>query len=174
MGGSVAPLYIHSTLYTKPKSFSPPPPFCITFINNFLRFLTSISLTILENYYEKYGKYVMESILMFLKYFFEMHQDLFSISFRDEIQDNNYELNSIPNILLFAYLGKLLEKIPLSYKVQWEDKKFGRYMKYVSEKIMMHLNQFSDEDFENAINDNTDMILNMNELIVSFDNFEIH
>ena len=46
-------------------------------------------------------------------------------------------------------------------------------MKYISEEIMKHLNQFSDEDFENAINDDTHIGLNMNE-IISFDKFEIH
>lgn len=131
-----------------------------------------IYTTILRDYYIKYGQLVMESTLMYLKYFFEKHEDLFSISFRDKIPEN-YELNSIPNILLFSELGKLLEEIPLSYKVQWDDKKFGRYMKYVSEKIMIHLNQFSDEDFDNAINDDKHLGLDMNE-IISFDNFEIH
>ena len=126
--------------------------------------------TILRDYYKKYGQLVMETTLMYLKYFFEMHEDLFSL--RDKIPEN-YELNSIRNILLFAELGKLLEKIPLKHNVHWEDKKFGRYMKYISEEIMKHLNQFSDEDFENAINDDTHIGLNMNE-IISFDKFEIH
>jgi len=126
--------------------------------------------TILRDYYKKYGQLVMETTLMYLKYFFEMHEDLFSL--QDKIPED-HKLNSIQYILLFAELGKLLEKIPLEYNVQWEDKKFGRYMKYISEEIMKHLNQFSDEDFENAINDDTHIGLNMNE-IISFDKFEIH
>jgi|APSaa5957512493_1039668.scaffolds.fasta_scaffold185517_1 hypothetical protein len=129
------------------------------------------NIDILRKYYKKYGKYVMESTLMFLKHFFEMNKELFPHSFRGEIPENY--INSIRNILLFAELGKLLEKIPLSHNVQWEDKKFGRYMKYVSEEIMIHLNQFSDEDFKNAINNGTHIGLNMNE-IISFDKFEIH
>jgi len=128
--------------------------------------------TILRKYYKKYGKYVMETTLMYLKYFFEMHEELFPLSLRDNIPED-HKINSIQYILLFAELGKLLEKIPLEYNVQWEDKKFGRYMKYISEEIMKHLNQFSDEDFENAINDDTHIGLNMNE-IISFDKFEIH
>ena len=128
------------------------------------------NINILEKYYEKYGSLVMETTLMYLKYFFEKHEDLFSL--RDKIPEN-YKLNSIRNILLFAELGKLLEKIPLEYNVQWEDKKFGRYMKHISEEIMTHLEKFSVENFENAINDDMHIGLNMNE-IISFDKFEIH